>query len=333
MSDSNATRQPLTIQALVNHFLKSKHNQVASKELKQGTYEDYRQDCQRVIDEFGAERRVSDLTPSDFEDFRAKLARRFGLETLKVIINRIRTLFKYGFDQDLLPVPVRYGQGFKPPSQKAQRLARAAKGVQSFEPQEIHALLKETAAMEAEAQLRAMILLGVNCGFGNTDVGELPLDALRNLDSGWVDFPRPKTGVRRRCPLWPETIEAIKKARARRREPKHREHDGLLFLTPEGNAWVREQRDAVSDRFKKRNAVSDYFTNLTARARVRNLGFLSLRRTFETIGSETGDDPAVSAIMGHVPKTGDMASLYRQRITDARLRKVANHVHEWLFGS
>ena len=38
-----------------------------------------------------------------------------------------------------------------------------------------------------------MVLLGINLGYGNADVGRLPLSAV-NLDTGWVDFPRPKTG-------------------------------------------------------------------------------------------------------------------------------------------
>ena len=60
----------------------------------------------------------------------------------------------------------------------------------------------------AGPQLRAMILLGINCGYGNTDCASLAKSAL-DLDGGWVDFPRPKTGVGRRCPLWPETVSLM----------------------------------------------------------------------------------------------------------------------------
>ncbi len=71
----------------------------------------------------------------------------------------------------------------------------------------------------ASSQLRAMILLGVNCGFGNADCGLLPLSAL-DLDGGWVNFPRPKTGIQRRCPLWPETVRALREALDTRPQPK-----------------------------------------------------------------------------------------------------------------
>jgi hypothetical protein len=39
----------------------------------------------------------------------------------------------------------------------------------------------------------------------------------------------------------------------------------------------------------------------------------------------------VDAIMGHAPHSGDMSAVYRERVTDERLRAVADHVHGWLF--
>jgi hypothetical protein len=56
-----------------------------------------------------------------------------------------------------------------------------------------------------------------------------------------------------------------------------------------------------------------------------------LRHTFETIAGETLDQPAIDLIMGHVPGTNDMAAVYRQRIGDDRLRRVADHVRSWVW--
>jgi integrase len=61
------------------------------------------------------------------------------------------------------------------------------------------------------------------------------------------------------------------------------------------------------------------------------LGFYCLRHTFETIGGDTGDQVAVDAIMGHVRE--DMASMYRERVNDERLRRVMEHVRTWLFSA
>jgi integrase len=82
-----------------------------------------------------------------------------------------------------------------------------------FEAEEIRQMLAA-----ASPQLKAMILLGINAGLGNTDCGRLPLSAL-DLERGWLTYPRPKTGVARRCPLWAETVEAIREALAERPGP------------------------------------------------------------------------------------------------------------------
>jgi integrase len=61
------------------------------------------------------------------------------------------------------------------------------------------------------------------------------------------------------------------------------------------------------------------------------LGFYALRHTFETIGGDARDQVAVDHIMGHA--RDDMASVYRERISDERLKAVTDHVHQWLFGA
>jgi hypothetical protein len=45
-----------------------------------------------------------------------------------------------------------------------------------------------------------MFLLAINCGFGNDDCDRLPRSAV-DLDAAIIDFPRPNTGIPRRCPL------------------------------------------------------------------------------------------------------------------------------------
>ena len=61
------------------------------------------------------------------------------------------------------------------------------------------------------------------------------------------------------------------------------------------------------------------------------LNFYSLRHTFETIGGGARDQVAVDHIMGHA--RDDMASVYRERISDDRLKAVTDHVRKWLFGA
>jgi integrase len=176
-----------------------------------------------------------------------------------------------------------------------------------------------------DVALRAMILLGVNLGFGNTDCAELTYTGL-NLDTGWLDFPRVKTGIARRCPLWPETVAAIRAATTARPKPKDFADCGRVFLSERGTAVVIQTAKG-----HKKDLVGVRFTNLLKALGLHRerLGFYTLRHVFETIGGSAKDQVAVDCIMGHSDPS--MASAYRERIEDDRLRAVVNHVRAWLW--
>ncbi|MGA2618269.1 MAG: tyrosine-type recombinase/integrase [Thermoguttaceae bacterium] len=202
-----------------------------------------------------------------------------------------------------------------------------------FEAAKIQAMLAV-----APVPLKAMILLGINCGFGNTDVANLRIKNL-DLKDGWCNYPRPKTGIPRRCPLWPETVKAIRAARKARSEPQDRADADLVFLTPNGQRWVWT-RGNIADidatdiervaHVSRADRVTDAIAQLVSKLGLVRRGhtFYSLRHTFEAIGGESRDQVAVDAIMGH--SRDDMASVYRERISDDRLRAVVEHVRKWL---
>jgi integrase len=60
------------------------------------------------------------------------------------------------------------------------------------------------------------------------------------------------------------------------------------------------------------------------------LGFYTLRHTFRTVADESKDQPAVDHIMGH--EVPHMSAIYRETISDERLKAVTEHVRSWLFG-
>ena len=62
----------------------------------------------------------------------------------------------------------------------------------------------------ADKRMRAMIWLGLNCGFGCTDCAQLKWKELDFVNNR-VRLARKKTGIPRNLPLWPETIQALKK--------------------------------------------------------------------------------------------------------------------------
>ena len=89
-----------------------------------------------------------------------------------------------------------------------------------FSSEDIHLFLNA-----ADVQMRAMIWLGLNCGFGCTDCAELKWSDL-DLVNGRVKLARKKTGILRDLPLWSETIESLKKIYRKGK---------LVFYTYRGN--------------------------------------------------------------------------------------------------
>jgi len=169
-----------------------------------------------------------------------------------------------------------------------------------------------------------MILLGINCGLGNSDCANLEFRHL-DLKLGWLDFPRPKTGVARRCPLWPETVEALKAAIAERPEPLERAYAPRVFITKYGRPWLTDG--------SRNSPLSHEFAKLLDQLSITRAGrnFYSLRHLFETVGGESRDQPAVDTIMGHAPNAADMAAVYREGVSENRLRAATGCVREWLF--
>jgi integrase len=307
----------LTIKDVVNQFLNAKLEQRDNGELSPRTFNDYKSIMDSLVAGFGKARLVADLDPSDFAALRNKLAKTNGPVRLSVCVQVIRSSFRYAYEVGILDKPMRFGPAFKQASRKTIRLHKAKMGPKLFTADEIRRLIDA-----AGQPLKAMILLGINCGFGNSDCGRLPLSAV-NLETGWVDYPRPKTGIHRRCVLWPETIEAIREALAKRTEPKDSSDAGLVFVTKYGLPWVKDTSDSPVAKETKR-----LLRKLGINGRV-GLGFYTLRHVFRTVADECRDQPAVDFVMGHADPS--MAAHYRERISDARLKAVTDHVRAWLF--
>lgn len=323
--DLHAGRTPrpdadaVTVGYLCNRFLAHKEALLNAGELSPRSWDDYKGTCKIIAAAFGKNRLAADLRPDDFAALRKKLARSVGQFRLGNEIQRTRGVFKFGYEAELLDSPLRFGPGFKRPSQKTLRIHRAEKGKKLFTADEVRRMIDPTGPA-----LHAMLLLGINCGMGNADCGRLSQSVV-DLDGAIIDYPRPKTGMPRRCPLWPETVAALREALAARPKPKRTEDAGLFFITKYGLSWHKDTPDSP---IAKETAKLLKALGINGQ---KGRGFYTLRHTFRTVADEAKDQPAVDFIMGH--EVPHMSAVYRETISDERLRAVSTHVRKWLFPS
>jgi integrase len=251
---------------------------------------------------------VSAIRPDHFVAFRDSRAATLNVVSIGNEITRIRSWFKFLHESKALKNAPDFGPDFRKPSARILRRHRKVSGKKLFSPTDILSLIDE-----AGTTLRAMIYLGINCGFGPGDCAHLPVSAV-DLASGWIDFPRPKTEVDRLCPLWPETVEAME--HCERLRSRLKANTDRWFVDHRGKPWSNDQAE-----------ISRYFTVVRRRVCPRG-GMYWLRHTFATIAGESQDQVAVNAIMGHVDPT--MAATYREEIGRERLVAVVSVVRGWL---
>lgn len=300
-----------------NEWMAHKQSKLDDGEISQDTWNEYFKTCEMTLAAIDKGTEVARLNPSDFSRLRSQLAKRFGPVALGKHIGQVRSLFGFALDAGLIDVPVKFGPGFVKPPAKRLRKQRAERGKQDFDADEIHRLLKT-----ANRNWRAMILLGTQAGFGNRDVAELTTKVI-DLDAGWMEYPRAKTGIQRRVPLWPETVEALREV------IKH--HPGgsdTMFVGHRGRDFTDEKRTGG-------NRITGAFKPVLKAAGFPETGrgFYCLRRTFQTQAEECGDLVAVKAIMGHSASESDMSARYRQEVSDKRLRRAVDTVREWLYAA
>lgn len=310
------------VAALVNAFLESKRGRIATGELTAGTWSQYRGVCRRVVEVFGREKDVAELRPDDFARLRAEAAKRLGPRTLGQFTVIVRSIFGWGYETERLEVPVRFGPDFAPPPRRVVRLARAAKGPNLIGSADLARMIAA-----ADPAMRAMLYLGINAAYGPSDCSRLNRADLER-EPGWLAGNRVKTGTARRCPLWPETMEALKAAGEGRPKAKSKEDEDAVFLTTMGNRFV-VHTDRGDRAISRKDTIAPAFARLAKACGVNLVGrFYTLRHTFRTVADATLDTPAVRMVMGH--SDGDIDDAYRERIDDARLIRVTEAVRAWL---
>jgi len=180
----------LTLNIAVNQFLTGKIKAVEAGTLTQRQYTEYRNAGKLLLNTLGRGKLLTKLTPADFAQLRGVMEKRWGPVRLGNTITWVRSIFNHV--QEYHGVVARFGGQFDRPRIREMRKASTPKKL--FTQREIKALLKL-----ASPAMRAMILLGINGGFGQMDFAMLPVGVV-DFKRKAIDYTRQKTGVKRVIP-------------------------------------------------------------------------------------------------------------------------------------
>lgn len=312
----------VTVEALCQLFVTAKAGQVRTGDLSARMYDDYKRTCKVMVEVLGAKSLVLLLKPADFTRLHGKLGPSATRRANQVIW--VRTVFKWGYESDMLDRPVKYGPGFKRPAARGMRKHKNKRGRGLlYTPDQVQALVSKSKPL-----MRALVLLAINAGFGNTDCAAIQLEDV-DLDKGIFHAERHKTGFERTATLWPETVQAMRDWLAIRPRSKLRN----FFLTPTGEPLVRvdanpdpEHPDGLH--VVKVDAVAEMFKEPAAACGIKGKGFYALRHTFRTV-AEGGAfrERTIDRIMGHIQE--GIGTEYIHDFSPDRLRAVTDYVRAW----
>ncbi|UCD53162.1 MAG: site-specific integrase [Phycisphaerales bacterium] len=292
-----------TLRDLCNLYLDHENARRLIGDISDRHFADQRGRLREFAKSLRPNRQTSDITTLDLQKYKQKLIKR-GLSpnTINNYLKIVKAMFNWAVENEVVE---------KGPNLRALKKVTIKKVErQTFTAGQVRKLVEQ-----ADIQMRAMILLGLNCAFGPTDCAQLKWDHL-DLEAGRVCLARGKTGIQRNIKLWSDTIAAIRAVPQR---------GDLVFYTRHGNPWVRMLKDGkTSD-----NAVSKAFAKLLKRCDIvteKGTGFYSLRRTAATIAAQSGDVFSVQKLLGHVDTK--MASTYVQDVSE-QTDRVTDGVHDW----
>lgn len=258
-------------------------------------------------------------------------------ETVKGIIKTIRHFvrwlnrnpnFNWHKPADLEFMPVRITPT---PSKNAKKIRTLQ--VDTYTLDELVTLYRYATGLE-----RLLLLLGLNCGFGQAEVaslqtGEIELDEKHpyyGLPGSWIRRIRFKTGVYGEWKLWDETAQGIRWMLERRGTQK----EGALILTRDGRPLTQP-----TENNNRNNKIANCWSRLYQRILKdeKNKGFrrLSFNKLRKTAGdlvkrSSSGEIAGVFLCHGQVVATDDLSDLYTNRHFD-KVFQAIKAVREYLF--
>ena len=273
------TPNPLiSVKELANRFIAAQRANWRNPEATLACYKDwlgrFLRDHRRLM--------ASDFTVEAFADWKLSLKKRgYSAESINHYLSAVRAMYVFAEETDLI--------------QKAPKLRRVknetkprpgAKDKPLYTPDDLQKLL-----ISADLQMRAMILLALNCGFGPKDVRDLTWN---HIENDRVTLPRSKTGVCQTYLLWAEIRALLEEIRQERLDLSARmakrkalwSDNGHVFVT---RFWKPWSKDAVAEQFRK----------LCKKAGVPCYGFYRLRHCASTAMSMVATPHVQRKFMRH----------------------------------
>lgn len=189
---------------------------------------------------------------------------------------------------------------------------------------------------------RLMLLLGLNCGAGNSEIASLllreivlreqhPYAKILHFESSdgdsFIKGPRPKTGVYGEFLLWPQTVQAVEWAIERRRRQTQvstgpltgqditASPDSHLILTEQGYSLTR-----LTEGGNRNQRLPNMWDGLLRRVRkdhpkFRRLSYGKIRKTAGNLVKRFSDGEVAGVFLRHgkVVKSDDLIDLYTNR--------------------
>ena len=254
--------QDATLATVFGLYKMHQKAEVLGGQKRNTTYGSIHKDCKNALAFLPPTLRMDGLTLAVLSDAKNKMFAKLGRRTVKNYLGSLKQMLKWFYDE------TDYGKAHDKPTNfdKVFNVANATRtDVHIPTPEEIKDLLAV-----ASDRTKLYILLALNCGMYQSDVGHLTLDEI-NLADGYIFWDRekePTNEFRVRHDLWPETLAAIrrhiqpsdsqKRTYIDYRNGKATEVDckRLAFLDPSGNPiyQVREsgvQYDKITEAWRE----------------------------------------------------------------------------------
>ncbi len=196
------SRSIITVKELANRFLSAQQANWQNPEVILKCYKDWLRRFMKDHPQLW----ITDLTVESFAALKLSLKERGYLpESINHYLGAVRAMFTFAEDTGIIE------KAPKLKRVKNEGKTRTASSKKSlYTRDEIQRLLNH-----ADVQLKAMIMLALNCGFGPKDMRDL---AWNHSDGERVTLPRSKTGISQTYLMWSETRDLLEEVRQQRDE-------------------------------------------------------------------------------------------------------------------